>query len=103
MEDPKIIWLFIIGVFLNFLFYLENLITENTKINELSKLKLTVLVIANGVIGGVIAVTVYYGLVQYFPHINDYLLIGIAGMTAMIGKDGVTLYHKLIKSKAEQR
>lgn len=101
MVDMKLIWLFVIGVFLSFLFFVEELITENTRINELSKWRLLFLLVANSIIGGVIAVTVYYGLHQYFPELNDYFLVGVSVSTAMLGKDGIHLYHKFIKGKIQ--
>ena len=101
MIDYKIVWLLLIGAFLSFLFFLEELITENTRINELSKPKLLFLILANSIIGGVVAVTVYYGFQQYFPEFNDYFLIGIAVTTSMLGKDAVHLYHKFIKGRVE--
>lgn len=99
MVDMKLLWLFLIGVFLSFLFFLEELITENTRINELGWGRLSLLLFTNSIIGGVIGVTVYYGLRQYLPELNDYFLVGVAVSTAMLGKDGIRLYHKFIQGK----
>lgn len=100
--DMKLIWLFIIGTFLAFLFYVEEVITENEILEKLGIIKVGILVIINSIVGGVVMVTTYYGLVQFAPDWHDYLKVGIAGTTAMLGKDMVHLYYKLVKTKVEQ-
>lgn len=100
--DMKLIWLFIIGTFLAFLFYVEEVITENEILEKLGIIKVGILVIVNSIVGGVVMVTTYYGLVQFAPDWHDYLKVGIAGTTAMLGKDMVHLYYKLVKTKVEQ-
>lgn len=98
--DAKLLWLYAVGMFLSFLFYVEELITDNATVERVGIAKAIILVITNALIGGVVMVTVYYGLIQFKPEWHDYLKVGIAGTTAMLGKDMVRLYHKFIKARA---
>jgi hypothetical protein len=100
--DTKLIWLFIIGTFLAFLFYIEEIITENELIEKYGIVKVGILAFINSVIGGVVMVIAYYGLVQFAPEWHDYLKVGIAGATAMLGKDMIHLYYKIIKQKVDR-
>ena len=100
--DVKLIWLFLIGTFLAFLFYVEEMITENTLVEKLGVVKATLLVFINSVIGGVVMVTVYYAMVQFCPDWHEYLKVGIAGTTAMLGKDMIRLYYKLVAVRVEK-
>lgn len=100
--DTKLMWIFVIGTFLAFLFYVEEVITENELVEKLGVIKVGALVVINSVIGGVVMVTTYYALVQFEPMWHDYLKVGIAGTTAMLGKDMVHLYYKLVKARVEK-
>ena len=100
--DVKLIWLFCIGTFLAFLFYVEEMITENTLVEKLGLVKAGVLVLINSIIGGVVMVTVYYAMVQFAPEWHDYLKVGIAGTTAMLGKDMIRLYYKFVAVRVEK-
>lgn len=101
MVDAKLLWLFVIGTFLAGLFYLEEVITQNELIEKLGLAKVLLLVFINSIIGGVVMVITYYALMQFLPEWHDYLKVGIAGATAMLGKDMIHLYYKVIKKKAE--
>lgn len=101
MVDAKLLWLFVIGTFLAGLFYLEEVITQNELIEKLGLAKVLLLVFINSIIGGVVMVITYYALMQFLPEWHDYLKVGIAGATAMLGKDMVHLYYKVIKKRAE--
>ena len=101
MVDAKLLWLFVIGTFLAGLFYLEEVITQNELIEKLGLAKVLLLVLINSIIGGVVMVITYYALMQFLPEWHDYLKVGIAGATAMLGKDMIHLYYKVIKKKAE--
>jgi hypothetical protein len=100
--DVKLIWLFLIGTFLAFLFYVEEMITENTLVEKLGVVKATLLVFINSVIGGVVMVTVYYAMVQFCSDWHEYLKVGIAGTTAMLGKDMIRLYYKFVAIRVEK-
>jgi len=100
--DMKLMWLFAIGTFLAALFYIEEIITENELISKYGIHKVIGLVIINAIIGGVVMVTTYYALVQFMPDWHDYLKVGIAGTTAMLGKDMVHLYYKVVKQGVEK-
>lgn len=100
--DVKLIWLFLIGTFLAFLFYVEEIITENTLVEKLGVVKAAFLVFINSVIGGVVMVTVYYAMVQFAPDWHEYLKVGIAGTTAMLGKDMIRLYYKFVSIRVEK-
>jgi hypothetical protein len=101
MVDAKLLWLFVIGTFLAGLFYLEEVITQNELIEKLGLAKVLLLVFINSIIGGVVMVITYYALMQFLPEWHDYLKVGIAGATAMLGKDMIHLYYKVIKKRAE--
>lgn len=101
MVDAKLLWLFVIGTFLAGLFYLEEVITQNELIEKLGLAKVLLLVFINSIIGGVVMVITYYALMQFLPEWHDYLKVGIAGATAMLGKDMIHLYYKIIKKRAE--
>lgn len=100
--DVKLIWLFLIGTFLAFLFYVEEMITENTLVEKLGVVKAAFLVFINSVIGGVVMVTVYYAMVQFASDWHEYLKVGIAGTTAMLGKDMIRLYYKFVSIRVEK-
>ena len=100
--DVKLLWLFLVGTFLAFLFYVEEMITENTLVEKLGVIKAALLVLINSVIGGVVMVTVYYAMVQFFPEWHEYLKVGIAGTTAMLGKDMIRLYYKFVSIRVEK-
>ena len=100
--DVKLISLFLIGTFLSFLFYVEEMISENTLVEKLGVIKAALLVLINSVIGGVVMVTVYYAMVQFAPGWHEYLKVGIAGTTAMLGKDMIRLYYKFVSIKVEK-
>ena len=97
--DVKLIWLFAIGTFLALLFYLEEVITQNELIEKYGIVKVCILVIINSIIGGVVMVTTYYALVQFAPEWHDYLKVGVSGATAMLGKDMIHLYYRLVRVK----
>lgn len=100
--DVKLISLFLIGTFLSFLFYIEEMISENTLVEKLGVIKATLLVFINSIIGGVVMVTVYYAMVQFAPDWHEYLKVGIAGTTAMLGKDMIRLYYKFVSIRVEK-
>ena len=100
--DYKLIWLFIIGTFLACLFYIEEVIQQKEMIEKFGIVKVSVLVFINSIIGGVVMVTAYYALMQFVPDWHEYLKVGIAGTTAMLGKDMVHLYYRLVKAKVEK-
>lgn len=101
MVDVKLIWLFLIGMFLAFLFYLEEIITNNEVIEKYGLAKVSVLIFINSIIGGWVAVTVYYILVQFVPSWHDFLKIGVASSTAMLGKNMVHIYHQFLKARIQ--
>ena len=98
--DIKILWLFAIGMFLAFLFYIEEVITSNELIEKYGLVRVSLLSFINSIIGGVTMVTTYYALMQFVPEWNDYLKVGVAGATAMLGKDLIHIYHRVLKLKA---
>lgn len=103
MDDTiKLTWLYLIGMFLACLFYLEEVITQKEILEKYSLVKVVSLVLINSIIGGVVMVTVYYGLVQFASEWHEYLKVGIAGTTAMLGKDMVHLYYRLVKVRVEK-
>jgi hypothetical protein len=102
IQDVKLLWLFLIGTFLAFLFYVEEVITDSSKIEELGIIRVIILVIINSIIGGVVMVTAYFALVQFFPEWHEYLKVGIAGATAMLGKDAIHIYHKAVKKRGDR-
>ncbi len=101
--DIKALWIFAIGVFLSFLFIIEEMITDSRKFLELTLIKKIVILCANSVIGGVVMVTVYYGLHQYFIDWNEYFIVGIAGTMAMLGKNAIHLFHSLLRQKVDEK
>jgi hypothetical protein len=98
-EELRLIWLFCIGVFLSFLFYISEIISQNELIPRLGILKVAILVLTNSLIGGFVMVATFYVLEQFFVEWNEYLKVGISGFVAMAGKDAVHVYHKLLKQK----
>lgn len=100
--DLKLIWLFVIGTFLAFLFYVEEVITQNELIERIGLTRVIMLVFINSMIGGLVMVITYYALVQFLPEWHDYLKVGIAGATAMLGKDMLHLYRTILIAKVKQ-
>ena len=95
----------VIGAFVAAIFYLEELLTETThnidKIKELGYFKISFLVFANAVFGAAVMVTAFYGIVYYFPEINQYLAGGSAAIMSFMSKDSIRIFHKVIKKKSE--
>lgn len=104
-EMRKLIIIAIIGGFVAAIFYLEELLTETThdidKIKKYGIGKILFLVFANAIFGSVIMVTTFYGILNYFPEINQYLAGGVATTISFMGKDTIRIFHKFIKRKAE--
>ena len=98
-EELRLIWLFIIGGFLSFLFYFSEIIAENELAPRLGILKVAVLVFANSIIGGFVMITTFYLLEQFTVGWNEYFKVGISGMVAMTGIDAVRVYNRLFKKK----
>jgi hypothetical protein len=104
-ELKKVIIIAVIGGFVAAIFYLEELLTETThnidKIKELGYMKITFLVFANAIFGASVMVTTFYGIVYYFPDINQYLAGGGATMLSFMSKDSIRILHKVMKRKSE--
>ncbi|MEA1999591.1 MAG: hypothetical protein U9N61_09780 [Euryarchaeota archaeon] len=104
-EMRKLIIIAVVGGFVAAIFYLEELLTETThnidNIRKLGAFKIAFLVFANAIFGAVIMVTTFYGILNYFPDINQYLAGGVATSISFMGKDSIRIFHKLIKRKAD--
>lgn len=96
MVDIKLTTLFVLGMFMAFLWYLEELITQKEIIEKYGVLGVAGLSFINSVLGGVVAVVAYYGLTQYMPELHEYLKVGIASATAFFGKQMMHLYRGLL-------
>ena len=92
----KLAILFVLGMFMAFLWYLEELITDKEIIGKYGVWGVTGLSFINSVLGGVVAVVAYYGLTQYAPELHEYLKVGIASATAFFGKQMMHLYRGLL-------
>jgi hypothetical protein len=98
IEYVKTISIFIIGVFISCIFYFENILS--TKENQSrSWFEITLLVLLNGLLGGFVMVSIYYGLEQYYPTMFLWVKIGIAGSIATMGKDAIKVVHKRVKNR----
>lgn len=96
MIDMKLAILFILGMFMAFLWYLEELITQKEIIEQYGVLGVAGLSFINSILGGVVAVVAYYGLVQYAPELHEYLKVGLASATAFFGKQMMHLYRGVL-------
>ena len=96
MIDMKLAILFILGMFMAFLWYLEELITQKEIIEQYGVLGVAGLSFINSILGGVVAVIAYYGLVQYIPEMHEYLKVGLASATAFFGKQMMHLYRGVL-------
>ena len=96
MIDMKLAILFILGMFMAFLWYLEELITQKEIIEQYGVLGVAGLSFINSILGGVVAVVAYYGLVQYIPEMHEYLKVGLASATAFFGKQMMHLYRGVL-------
>ena len=102
MVDMKLAILFVLGMFMAFLWYLEELITQKEIIEQYGILGVAGLSFINSVLGGVVAVVAYYGLTQYIPELHEYLKVGIASATAFFGKQMMHLYRGLLGKLVEK-
>ena len=102
MVDMKLVILFVLGMFMAFLWYLEELITQREIIEEYGVLGVAGLSFINSVLGGVVAVVAYYGLTQYTPELHEYLKVGIASATAFFGKQMMHLYRGFLGKLVER-
>lgn len=96
--DMKLVYLYLIGVFLSTLFFAEKVLTDAMVAKHGIK-KVLALVFINSAIGGFVMVPVYYGLDQFFPGLHEYFKVGISGMTAMLGKDMVYVYRAALLNR----
>ena len=96
MVDIKLATLFVLGMFMAFLWYLEELITQKEIIEQYGLLGVAGLSFINSILGGVVAVVAYYGLVQYAPELHEYLKVGLASATAFFGKQMMHLYRDVL-------
>lgn len=96
MIDVKLAILFVLGMFMAFLWYLEELITQKEIIERYGLLGVAGLSFINSILGGVVAVIAYYGLVQYAPELHEYLKVGLASATAFFGKQMMHLYRGVL-------
>lgn len=102
MVDMKLAILFVLGMFMAFLWYLEELITQKEIIEKYGVLGVAGLSFINSVLGGVVAVVAYYGVTQYAPELHEYLKVGIASATAFFGKQMMHLYRGLLDKLVER-
>lgn len=102
MIDMKLAILFILGMFMAFLWYLEELITQKEIIEQYGILGVAGLSFINSILGGVVAVVAYYGLVQYIPEMHEYLKVGLASATAFFGKQMMHLYSGVLDRIVEK-
>lgn len=102
MIDIKLAILFVLGAFMAFLWYLEELITQKEIIEQYGVLGVAGLSFINSVLGGVVAVIAYYGLAQYYPEMHEYLKVGIASATAFFGKQMMHLYRGVLGKLVER-
>ena len=102
MVDMKLAILFVLGMFMAFLWYLEELITQKEIIEQYGVLGVAGLSFVNSILGGVVAVVAYYGLVQYIPELHEYLKVGIASATAFFGKQMMHLYRSFLDKLVER-
>ena len=100
--DAKLIVLFVLGMIMSFLWYLEELITQKEIIAQYGVWGVAGLSFINSVLGGVVAVVAYYGLVQYVPELHEYLKVGIASATAFFGKQMMHLYRGVLGKLVER-
>ena len=98
IEYVKTITIFVIGVFISCIFYLENILST-IEIKSRSWFEICLLVFLNGLLGGFVMVSIYYGLEQYYPTMFLWVKIGIAGSIATMGKDAIKVVHKRVKNR----
>lgn len=95
MNDMKTLWVFIIGVFLTALYFIEEELS-NEEESETNLWKLAALITINSILGGFIMVTAFYLLEQYYPLWNIWIKVGISGGFATMGKDVIKLFHRQV-------
>lgn len=100
--DAKLIVLFVLGMIMSFLWYLEELITQKEIIEKYGIFGVAGLSFINSILGGVVAVVAYYGLVQYMPELHEYLKVGLASATAFFGKQMMHLYKGVLSRVVEK-
>ena len=100
--DTKLIVLFVLGMIMSFLWYLEELITQKEIIEKYGVIGVAGLSFINSILGGVVAVVAYYGLVQYMPELHEYLKVGLASATAFFGKQMMHLYRGVLDRVVEK-
>lgn len=100
--DVKLAILFILGMIMSFLWYLEEIITQKEIIEKYGVIGVTGLSFINSILGGVVAVVAYYGLVQYMPELHEYLKVGLSSATAFFGKQMMHLYNGVLNRVVEK-
>lgn len=102
LDYIKTITIFIIGVVITCIFYLEDILSSKEENQKRNWFEIIVLVVLNGVLGGFVMVSIFYALEQYYPTMLMWVKIGIAGTIATMGKDAIKLAHKRVKNRIEE-
>lgn len=107
MDDIKrFIVLGVIGALAAMLFYIEELVTDNThdveKIKELGYIRVGFLVFANGVFGSVIMIGAFYGLLSVLPTWHIYFIGAVSAILAFMAKDTIRIVHKIVMARSEK-
>lgn len=102
IDVVKLIWLFVIGTFMAFLFWAQELIIEKEMMVKYNLLQLSFLAVSNSILGGLVCVIVYYGMVQFAADWHDFLKIGIAGAFATFGSEAIRIGQRIVRARANK-
>jgi uncharacterized membrane protein len=92
--------LFIIGLVFSFLSHLADIIKDNPY-GDMSKLRLFFLMFTRSIFGGIVAVTIFYGLLYYFPDMTSELRVGLSSAGAFMSEQVSLLVLTFINSKVK--
>jgi len=73
----EVITLFITGIVFSFLYHIGTTLESNPYVGK-SKTTIAFILFSKSVIGGILAVTIFYGIEQFAPTMSDSLKVGVA-------------------------
>lgn len=100
--DMKLVWLFLIGLFMALLFWLQEMVIEKEMMARYNSVQLYILALSNSIFGGLVSVIAYYGMVQFASDWHDFLKIGIAGAFSTLGGEAIRMGQRIAKAKADK-
>lgn len=74
---PNLVTLFILGIFFSFMSYLATTL-EKDELKSGNAKRILAIIIIKALLGGAIAIVIFYGLEYLYPKMGEFLRVGLA-------------------------